>query len=182
MQIQVEKVWLFETQVTNPIFLGTKDGITTTLLNPRTINLLDIVSVYFYFDTIARAGLTYNIKYGGEDDEIQESYGKTYQDYTLEVNMPTVSQNLIEKLIGKEFALAGMRRDLSRFAIFGRFICQNLSIDNEVQQRVRFEAKNSQARMFNVQSFNIEQIENIIDPDLVDDLNQSFDYTLDFSV
>lgn len=182
MQVQIEKIWLFETQVTNPFFLGEKDGVTVKMLNPRTIELLDIVSVYFFYDVIARGGLTYSVKYGGEDDEIQESYGKSHHDYTLELNMPTQSQNLIEKLVGKEFSIAAMRRDLSFFTIFGRFVCNSLDVDNEQQQRVKFQARNTNARMFNVISFNIQNIVNVIDPDVVDDLNNTFDYTLDFSL
>lgn len=182
MQIQVNKIWLFETQVTNPFFLETIDGVTTSMLNSRTINLLDIVSVYFFFDNIARGGMTHSIGYGGEDDQIIDSYGKSTSSYKIEFNVPTVSQNLLEKLVGKEFAIVGMRRDLSRFCVFGRFTCSSLNVDNEVLQRVSFESNDTNAKMFNVQSMNITTIENVIDSSYLDDLNNSFDYTLDFSL
>jgi hypothetical protein len=180
MQIQAEELYLFETSVSNPFFLGVNDGINTKFINARTIELININTVYFYLGNIAKSGITYSLKYGGEDSEISESYGKMTSDYTLEFNFPTFRQKQIEELIGKEFAVLGMRRDLSNFVIFGRFICENLDIDNEVQQRVRFQAKSTNARIYNVQSFNITNIINVIDSGTFD--NEGFDYETDFAL
>jgi hypothetical protein len=182
MEIQLEKIWLFETQVSDPFYIGTKDGVSAKMIDPRTIELLDIETVYFFIDVIGKGGLTYNLKYGGEDSEIMQTYGKSHSDYTIMFNVPTQSQRILEDLIGKQFSLVGMRRDLSRFAIFGQFECEELAIDNEVQQRVRFVAKNTNARIYNIQSLNITQIINTITEDDIADLIGGFDYTLDFKI
>lgn len=180
MQVQVEELYLFESSVIDPYFIGEKDGVTTKFVNPRTIELLDIVTVWFYLANVSKSGLTYKLEYGGEDNEIEKSYGKMTSDYTIEFNFPTFRQRQIEELVGKEFAVLGKRRDLSNFVIFGRFVCNSLDIDNEVQQRVRFEARNTNARILNVQSFNITNIEEVIDSGTFD--NQGFDYEQDFAL
>lgn len=180
MQIQVEKLYLFETSVIDPFFFGTKDGVSTQFSNGRTIQLLDIVSVYFFLDNIAKSGLTYSLGYGGEDTDIEESYGKSTYEYELEFNFPSFQQRLLEELVGKEFSILCMRRDLSFFVIFGRFVCQNLSIDNEVQQRLKFVSKGTNSKMYNVNSFNITTIENVVDEG--DFINNGFDYSLDFAL
>jgi len=180
MQIQTEELYLFETSIIDPFFLGTQDGITTKFINARTIELLDILTVYFFIGGIAKSGITYSLKYGGEDSEIDESYGKMTSDYTLEFNFPTFQQKLLEEMVGKEFAVLGMRRDLSNFVIFGRFVCDSVDIDNEVQQRLRFEAKGTNARIYNVQSFNITNIIEVIDSETFD--SNGFDYENDFSL
>lgn len=182
MQIQCEKLWLFETSVNDPFFLGTKDGVTVEMVdnNPRAINFINIETVYFFVDTIAKSGLTYSTEYGGEDSEILQSYGKSEQSYALELNVPTASQKRIEELVGKQFSLLAMRRDLSHFIIFAQFTAEDFVIDNEVQQRLTLKTKDSNARIFDVASFNIE---NIIDEITEDDLNLGgFDYATDFQI
>jgi len=182
MQIQTEKLWLFETSVIDPFFLGEKDGVTVTMIenNPRIIDFINIETVLFFVDTVSKSGINYSIKYGGEDNEVSVSYGKSHQDFTLELNVPTKQQRILEQLVGKQFSLLGMRRDLSHFIIFAQFQIDDLAIDNEVQQRAQFKAKNSNARIFDVASFNIETIIEVITEE---ELNLGgFDYATDFQL
>jgi len=182
MQIQCEKLWLFETSVIDPFFLGTKDGVTPTMAddNPRMIEFINIETVYFFVDVIAKSGITFGVKYGGEDNEISTSYGKSHQDFALELNVPTKRQRILEELVGKQFSLLAMRRDLSHFIIFAQLEVSELPVDNEVQQRAQLKSGNSNARIFDVDSFNIE---NIIETITEDELNLGgFDYALDFQL
>ena len=181
MQIQLERIYLFETSVVDPFFFGEKDGVTATMVadNPRIIDTLNIVTVFFYFVDTAKGGLAYNMKFGGEDSGISDSYGKSLTEYELQLNMPTSNQRQVEELVGKEFSILCMRRDLSHFVIFGQFICESFEIDNEIQQRISFKTGKTSAKLFGVNSFNIENIVNPIVP--VDPL-AGFDYELDFQL
>lgn len=182
MQIQIERLYLFETSVKDPYFLGTRDGVEVTFTadNARNIETLEIETVYFYFDVIGKCGLSYSMGYGGEDNDILNSYGKSQQSYTLEVNMPTDNQRFLEELVGKQFSLLAMRRDLTHFVIFGQFECDNLDIDNELIKRVRFKTNNTNARLLTVNSFNITEIINVIDGGAIAD-DGGFDYGFDFT-
>lgn len=182
MLIQTERIWLFETNVTDPYFIGQKDGITTRFLddNPRIIDQLDIERVYFYIQEIGSGGLKYTQYFGGEDTDISSSYGKGSASYSLDINIPTFNQLTIEEITGKEFSLLGMRRDLSQFVIFGRFVSGNLSIDNEIQQKISFESSKSNSKIYEVQSVNITEIVNTIDGSTLDE--SGFDYNFDFGL
>lgn len=181
MQIQTERIYLFETTLQDPYFLGEKDGVTALLdsENPRFLTELDLTTVNFYIGGIGKGGLNYSMNYGGEDSEIIYSYGKSSASYEFDFNMPTNNQRYLEELIGKQFSILGMRRDLSFYVIFGQFECDGLNIDNEVQQRVKFKAKNSNAKIYTVQSFNIDEIIITIDGN-ENESGGGFDYGFDF--
>ena len=183
MLVQVEKIYLFETSVNDPYFLGTIDGVTSKMVNARVIELIDIEKVFFFIDFIGKGGLKYKNKYGGEDTDITDSYGKLQNDYTLEFNMPVYSQNLIEQLVGKQFSLLGMRRDKTFFVIFGQFEAENFDIDNEVQQRITFKTRTTNSKMYTVQSYNITEIVNVVDVTTVDAMTGGgFDYVADWAM
>lgn len=181
MQIQTERIYLFETPIQDPYFLGEKGGVTAKISpeNPRLITDMNIKTVYFYFSGVAKGGFNYSVQYGGEDTDILYTYGKSSASYEVNLNMPIENQRNIEELVGKQFALLGMRRNLDYFVIFGQFECDGLDIDNEVQQRVRFRARNTNAKIFTVQSFNIEDIVVTIDGNELD--GGGFDYGFDIS-
>jgi len=180
MLIQVEKIYLFETSVSDPFFFGEKDGVTALLLNPRIIEQINIKTVYFFLDSVAKGGLTYTMKYGGEDADIFDNYGKSEQDYKLEFNLPTISQRVVEEMTGKQFSLLAMRRDGSHFIIFAQFTAEPFEVDNIIQKRMVLRATNTNARLFNVQSFNIETIIESITEDDLEGLNSGgFDYEFD---
>lgn len=162
MIILTERIWLFETTVLDPYFFGTIDGVTATLSSERRISLLDIETVIFYISGISKGGIRYNNRYGGEDVGMFEANGKISNTYTLEFNLPVLSQRTIQQMIGKEFSLLAMRKDLTRFAIFGRFIAEPLEVDNEKVQRLTFVSNTPNARIFEVDEVNITEILNTI--------------------
>jgi hypothetical protein len=180
MQIQCERLYLFETALQDPYFLGTKDGIEATMLegNPRYIDFINIEQVYFFIGGIGKTGLTYSLSYGGEDSDISQSYGKSEQGYEVEFNMPVGDQRYLEALVGKQFSLIGMKRDLTYFAVLAQFEVDNLNIDNEIQQRVKLRARSTNARLYTVGAFNFDNIEFTIDSPIVDG-EGGFDYGFD---
>lgn len=179
MQIQAEKIWLFETDVTNPYFFGVKDGVEAFMSSNRVIELLNIETVIFFIDVIGKSGIDYTMRYGGEDTDISEEYGNSTSKFNLSFNMPTNRQDKIETLIGKQFSIVGMRRDLSFFCIFGQFTAEPFSIDNEVIKRVTFSSGNTNARIFDVNSVSITNILNVIDDDTAAPIEGGFDYGFD---
>ena len=182
--IQCEKIWLFETGIVDPFFFDEKGGVTATMAvnNPRLIDSLNIVNAQFFMDNVVKAGLTHSISYGGEDDDILESYGKSRRTYEIQMNVPPVSQKLVEKLVGREFSLLAMRRDLSFFVIFARFtVSDGFDIDNEVKQRITFKAEKTNAKIYTVDSSNVENIDESITCDTLGALTGGgFDYAMDF--
>ena len=168
MLIQVERIYLFETSVSDPFFLGTVDGITTKMENERTIEVLDITTAQFFIDFVGRGGLTYTVNYGGEDNDAIDTYGKSQTKYSLDFNMPMYSQKMVEELVGKQFSLLGMRRDRTYFAIFGLFEAEAFKIDNEVQQRITLKTGLTSSKIFGVQSFNIGAITHTINSPAID--------------
>ena len=180
MLIQTERIWLFETGITDPYFMGSQSGVTAKMVvdNPRIIEQLSLEIVYFYVEGISRGGVKYTTSFGGEDVDISASYGKSEASYSLEMNIPSFNQLIVEEMIGKEFSLLAMRRDLSHFVIFGRFEAEPLTIDNEVQQRVTFKSRSSNARIYDVQSFDITEVVNVINEGTLDGIG--FDYNFDF--
>jgi len=164
MFIQTERIWLFETKVLDPYFFGTIDGVTTTMSEERRISLLGIETVIFYISTIGRGGVRYVNRYGGEDVGMFEANGKISNSYTLEFGLPVISQRTIQQMIGKEFSLLAMRKDLTRFVIFGRFIAEPLEVDNEKLQRVTFISNTPNCRIFEVNEVYITTIVNTISP------------------
>ena len=189
MVVQTERIWLFETILTDPFIFDETDGINITMSpdNDRLIELLDIDKAIFYIDSILKGGITREVEYGGEDHMPVTNNGKTSASYALNFNMPLDDDNLLEQIMGKEFSLIGMRRDLSMFVSFGRFTAKKLAIDNEVLQRLFFECKTGNHILFDLNSVNVTEVINIIGnnppiypPPFVDVFG--FDYPLESAI
>lgn len=180
MVIQVERLWLFQTIVSDPFIFEEIDGVDIIMENERVIKNLDVNTAIFFIDNIAKSGLNYTKKYGGEDTDVFNSFGKTTTTYEITFNLPVLSQATIERMIGREFSVFGMRRDLSYFAIFGKFVAENVKIDNEVQQRVSLVCENTQAKIYDVKQFNFDIVENIISIENPSGEDGGFDYDFDF--
>jgi hypothetical protein len=179
MIVQTERIYLFETEAKDPYFFGTVDGVTATMADERRIDFLDINTVYFFIDTVSKGGLQYTKEYGGEDVGLFDTAGKVSTSYRLEFNLPLLSQRTIDAMMGREFSILAMRRDLTYFCIFGRFVAQDLEVDNEVLQRVTMQSSANDARIFEVNSFNITNIlNNITTEDPSGDLG-GFEYALE---
>ena len=179
--IQSEKIWLFETGIIDPFFFGAKDGVTAIMSNARSISFLNIENAQFFMDNVVMGGMTHSIEYGGEDEDILESYGKSTRQFEIQMNVPTISQKLMEKLVGREFSILAMRRDSSLFAIFGRFTVDGFDIDNEVKQRITFKTGKTNAKIYTVESYTVENVDEFITCDTLAALTGGgFDYAMDF--
>lgn len=167
MIVQTERIWLFETLLTDPFIFEKVDGITVTMSenNDRLIQFIDIDKAVFYIDTIQKGGLQRTLGYGGEDHLPVTNNGKINAEYSLEFNLPLDRPNIVEQMIGKEFSIIAMRRDLSHFCSFARFVAKDLDIDNEVLQRISLETNTGSHILFEVNSFNITEVINVIGTD-----------------
>lgn len=164
MVVQTERIWLFETILSDPFIFEKTDGIDITMSpnDDRLIELLDIDTAVFYIDTVLKGGLGREVGYGGEDHLPISSNGKTSASYDLDFNIPLDSDTLIEQLLGKEYSIVGMRRDLSMFACFARFVAKPLKIDNEVLQRMTLETDDGNHILFELNSLNVTEVINVI--------------------
>ena len=161
--IPIVKIWLFETDLLDPYFIGEKDGITVTLENDDNIDFLNIKTVTYFMNSIVKGAFSEDFKYGGEDGGIAESTGKNEKAYELQFNMPIENRDNLNRFAGSQYSLLAQRVDGSRFVVFGQFEADDLTVDNRIQNRMTLKTDDTSARLFEVNSFNIENIEYIID-------------------
>ena len=180
MVIQVEKLFLFQTIIEDPFIFEEVDGVDIVMESDRVIETLNVQTAVFFIDVVAKSGLKYTRKYGGEDTDSASSFGKTTGNYEIIFNLPVLSQKTIERMVGREFSIFGMRRDLTYFLILGKFTAENLKIDNDVQQRISLSCENTQAKIYDVKAFNFEEIENIISIENPSGEQGGFEYGFDF--
>lgn len=164
MLVQTERIWLFETVLADPFIFEKMDGINITMSpdNDRLIQLLDIDRAVFYIDTVLKGGLNRTIFHGGEDHLPLSDNGKTMASYSLEFNIPLDDELLIEQLVGKEYSIVAMRRNLSLFCSFARFTPKKLGIDNEVLQRMTLESDKGNHVLYEVNSLNVTEVIHVI--------------------
>jgi len=164
MVIQLERLYLFETLLTDPFIFEKTDGISVTMspTDDRFIELLDIDKAVFYVDTVLKGGLQRTKEYGGEDFQPFTANAKHSSEYSLEFNMPLENESYLEQMIGKEFSIVGMRRDLSLFTCFARFRARPLDIDNELLQRIELRTDLGNHIMYEVENLNVTEVINII--------------------
>lgn len=157
MIIQCERIWIYEFSETSPYIFERVDGVDIKFNegNDKIIELLDVDKPVFFIDNLLKGGLQRSIEYGGEDTAPYSANGKNTFSYSIEFNLPLSRDSIIEHIMGKEFSLLAMRRDLSYFAIFGRFVATQLDIDNEIQQRVTLECVAGNYPIFEVNNLNI---------------------------
>ena len=94
MVIQIEKIWLFETEVSDPYNFDKVDGVEVVLRDDRTLESLSVDRAVYYISTISKSGLTYSKEYGGEDNESFNSDGKTRTTYNLSFNLPVLFRTI----------------------------------------------------------------------------------------
>ena len=161
--IPLVKIWLFETDLLDPYFFGTKDGITTTLKNDDVIQFLDIDLVTYEMNTLVKGAFSETFQYGGEDQGIEESTGKSEKDYELQFNMPLQFRDNVNRFTGGQYSLLAQRVDGSKFVVFGQFQSEPNTVDNRLQQRVTMSTGRTSARLYEVENFNIDEIQFVID-------------------
>ena len=180
MVIQVEKIWLFETEVVDPYFFEKVDGVEVTMESDTEIRNINIDKATFFVGSVGKGGLSITKKYGGENVDSLNITGKTVNTYDLEFNLPVVLNNVIDQMIGREFSILIMKRDRTHEVCFGRFVAENLKIDNEVQQRVSMKCENTQSKFYKANTFNFSFVEtNLTECNLVNN-EGGFDYEFDF--
>lgn len=167
MIIQVERLWLYEAIITDPFIFEKTDGIEITMSDDlldtdRVIELLDIDKAVFFINTVLKGGLSLNAGYGGEDHNPLVNTGKVRAAYEIEFNLPIGRSIITEQLLGKEFSIVAMRRDLTLFALFARFTINNVSIDNDVLQRVSLTSEMGNHPLYEVNNLNVDLIVNVI--------------------
>lgn len=167
MIIQVERLWLYEAIITDPFIFEKTDGVDITMSDnildtDRVIELLDIDTAVFFINTVLKGGLSVTAGYGGEDHNPLVNTGKVSAAFEVEFNLPIGRSIITEQLLGKEFSVVGMRRDLTLFAFFARFTIKNVSIDNDVLQRVSLTSKMGAHPIYEVNNLNVDIIINVI--------------------
>lgn len=188
MIIQVERLWLYEAIIADPFIFEKTDGIDITMSDnvldtDRVIELLDLDKAIFYIDTVLKGGLSVTGGYGGEDHNPLVNPGKVSAAYQIEFNLPIGRSIITEALLGREYSVVGMRRDLTMFAFFARFTIKNVSIDNDVLQRVSLTSKEGNYPLYEVNNLNVSLVVNVIGenppifPPFIE--NVGFDYALE---
>ena len=120
--IPINKIWLFETEILDPYFIGIKDGIEVILKNDDVIDFINIQTVTYFMNTQVKGAFKEVFKYGGEDGGIAESTGKSEKEYELEFNMPIENRDNLNRFAGSLYSLLGERVDGSKFIVFGQFV------------------------------------------------------------
>ena len=186
MIIQTEKIYLFETTLNDPFIFDKTDGITTSFSGneDRVIELLDIDKSVFLITSLFKGGIRKIVSYGGEDQFPFTVNGKVNYEYELEFNIPVDNDGLVEQLMGNEFSMVGFKRDFTKYACFGRFVADTLTVDNEIVQRVTMKTSPGKHVLYEVNTLNVTEVKNITgcgDPVFppVPEVTEGFDYNMD---
>ena len=161
--IQLDKVWLFESSVMDPFFLGSKDGVSINMKDERTMSLISVDTCEYVINSVGNSTFSWSAGFGGEDMSVLSSMGKQEYSYELSFDLPLYSGRIIDEMCGRLFSVICERRNGSRFAVMGQFQSDSFNIDNEHKNRMTFSSGNTSARMYNVDSINIGQINDTID-------------------
>lgn len=164
MIIQCERIWLFEWDGVDPFIFNKTDGVEIVMSeeDDRNIDTISIDKAVFFINTILKGGIKRTIEYGGEDFMPFQINGKQRFQYNVEFNVPLEFTRNIEQLTGREYSLVAMRRNLSFFAIFGRFTANTIEIDNEIQQRLTLVCELGNYPVFELNTLNVTEVVNII--------------------
>jgi hypothetical protein len=165
--IQVEKIWLFETQVLDPYFFGKIDGVEVTPKDERTISLLNLDNVAYELNGVVTGGFSWTAKYGGEDSGILTTLGKQEYEYELMFDLPLYSGRIIDEMTGRLFSVVCEKRNGQRFVVFAQFRAEDYNIDNEAKNRITLKSDQTNAKMYNVESLNIVTVADSITCDEV---------------
>lgn len=165
--IAINKFWLFETKILDPFIFNETDGVDVTMADERTINVLSIDTVDFFFDEVANATFSWQVRYGGEDNGATVSTGKTEIKYDLKWNMPNYSLEVIETIVGGEWSVVVETIGGDRLTTFARFEAENYDFQSDQLNEMQLNGALTSSRLYKVNSLNIGAIENTIDRDFV---------------
>lgn len=182
--IQCNKIYLFESTISDPYFIGSKEGIETTfdIEDDYKLSFIDIDLVNYEIGSENIGGLVYTTEYGGENYSVSDIQGKTAREYTLEINIPVSDRKLLYNFVGRQYSILCMRDDGSHFIVFGMFEPEVLTVDNEIIARVSLATGKTLCDIIEVESFNISRVEAKITGEEIkydDTAIFGFDYELD---
>lgn len=160
--INCRKIWLFETTLSDPFFIGEKDGITTTMGDQNTIELLTINKVIYRMNSTVQGAVEYTPSYGGDPVNPLVFYGLNTYDFSLQFNMPLYNIQNASLFWGRSYSVMWQQNDGVIKCVFGQYKAQDFTIDNLYLQRINLTSGDTAARIFEVQSLNVTEIVNDI--------------------
>lgn len=160
--INCRKVWLFETTLSDPFFIGEKDGITCKMANQTTIELFTITKVIYRMNSTVQGTVDYSPIYGGEPINPEVVYGVNQYNFSLQFNMPLYNVKDASLFWGRSYAVMWQQNDGVIKCVFGQFKSQPFNVDNLYLQRITLSSGNTNVRVYDVESINITEIVNDI--------------------
>lgn len=160
--INCRKIWLFETSLSDPFFIGTKDGVECKMVDQNTIELISIGKVIYRMNSTVQGAFEYSPRYGGEAVNPEIFYGFAQYEYTLQYNMPLLNVKNASLFWGRSYAVMFEQNDGVKKVVFGQFKAENLNVDNLYIQRITLSSGITNARIYDVQSIDITDIVNDI--------------------
>ncbi len=136
MEIQAETIWLFETSIQDPYFIGEQGGVTVLMQDDHTIRNLTINKVAFKIDGALKGGLKYDMDFGGEPDFLGHFNGNIRTSYHIMFNVPFGDPLYLLRLLGMRFSVMWQTGDGGLTVVFAQFTAERLSINNHTLQRV----------------------------------------------
>lgn len=168
--IALNKIWLFKTSILDPFIFDATDGITATMESERVIDLLTIANADFYFDNTVMGMLSWSVMYGGEDLTATLTTGKSEISYELTFEFPNYSLEMIEILVGNEWACLVETSGRDRIVIFARLEGEGYDWENDQKgQLVLKSSRRSSSRPYKVKSFSVNNVTHTITRDFICD-------------
>lgn len=156
--IQIDKIWLFESEVIDPFYFGSIDGVEIDMKDERTISLINIDVCEYVINTVGKGGFTWDSNYGGEDKGALTTLGKQEYDYELSFDLPLYSGRIIDEMSGRLFSVVCERRNGTRFVVLAQFQTDPIKIEDEQVSRVVMKSGRTSAQLYNCNSLNIGTI------------------------
>ena len=174
MIIPLNKIWLFQSEITDPFIFNDRDDIAIVMSSDddRVIENITVASANWLIDTYGKGGLVATKKYGGEDSLPISAGGKISYEYSLSFNFDLADDGLVDQLIGGEYSFIGQKIDKSYICSFPRMIASDLPVDNDVIRRVEVESEEGGAILFKANNINIQSVINGLQAN-------TFDFTFD---
>jgi hypothetical protein len=165
--IAANKIWLFQTGILDPFIFETTDGIAIRMESERVIELLTIATAVFYFDNTANGVLNWSTMYGGEDTGATVVTGKSEVSYELMFDFPNYSPEMIERLIGNEWAVLIETAGRDRLIIFARFEADGYDFENDQKGQVVLKSGRTSSKPYRVLSATVTQVTYTIDREYI---------------
>lgn len=165
--ISINKLWLFQTSIHDPFIFETTDGISITMESERVLELLTIANADFYFDNTAMGVLSWSAMYGGEDNGATVATGKSELSYELMFDFPNYSLEMVERLVGNEWACLIETTGRDRLVIFARLEADGYDFENDQKGQMVLKSGKTSARPYKVESFTVSAVTYTIDREFI---------------